>query len=288
MSLVFSRRAVLKRSALATVAAFNCLHSFESLAANDTTSSDLYGGLPMGIQSYSLRKFDLLPAIRLIQRLGLHRVEFFETHLPLNATPEQLDYLKRLLSEAKIVASGQFVGEFGKDAKANRNIFAFLQQAGIRNIVTGTPPDSLDGVEPLAKEFNIRVLIHNHGPATPYDTLASVQRAITGRDKLIGACVDTGHVLRSGEDPVEWLHALKGRVCAIHIKDVAEMKDQTNNVVIGRGHLDVVGVFRAIREIEFPQDGSLSMEYENNPDNPVDDIAESLSVARRAIAQLKS
>src|SRR5690606_2146319 len=98
-----------------------------------------------------------------------------------------------------------------------------------------------------------------------------------------GACVDTGHVLRSNEDPIRWIEELGPRVFAVHIKDVKEKIGRTPNVVIGQGHLDVVGAFKALKKINFPDDGTISLEYEDKPQNPIDDIQACLVVAREAI-----
>jgi hypothetical protein len=40
-----------------------------------------------------------------------------------------------------------------------------------------------------------------------------------------------------------------------------------------------------LRKIDFPADGSISLEYEANPQNPIDDIEQCLGVAREAIAK---
>ena len=56
--------------------------------------------------------------------------------------------------------------------------------------------------------------------------------------------------------------------------------------MIGQGHLDVVGLFKALLKVKFPADGSLSLEYEANPDNPIDDMRQCLVVARQAIAKV--
>ena len=49
------------------------------------------------------------------------------------------------------------------------------------------------------------------------------------------------------------------------MKDVASKESRTRTVVVGTGHLDLVAMFQALREIDFPADGALSMEYEDNP-----------------------
>jgi sugar phosphate isomerase/epimerase len=248
--------------------------------------SDPYAGLPMGIQSYSLRKFNLTEALRHIQGLELHYVEFYGNHFSPKATADQIAEMKSLLEKAKLKISAHGVNGFGKDAAANRKIFEFAKAAGIRNITADPAPESFDSLEKLVEEFDIRIAIHNHGPGHRYDGLASVQKAVKDRHKLIGACVDTGHVLRSAEDPVKWVNELGPRVFALHIKDVAAKTGRTHDVVIGKGHLDVEGLFRGLKTIGFPRDGSISIEYESNPDNPVADIGECLTVARGAIRKV--
>jgi sugar phosphate isomerase/epimerase len=43
-------------------------------------------------------------------------------------------------------------------------------------------------------------------------------------------------------------------------------------------------VFAALEQVGFPADGALSLEYEENPKNPLDDIRECLRVAQEALA----
>jgi sugar phosphate isomerase/epimerase len=78
------------------------------------------------------------------------------------------------------------------------------------------------------------------------------------------------------------INLLKGRLFGIHLKDFAEQKADTKGVILGRGHLDVLGVFKALRKVEFPADGCLSLEYEERPENPLADVRECLAVAADA------
>ena len=111
-------------------------------------------------------------------------------------------------------------------------------------------------------------------------------QAVKGRHKWVGACVDCGHFIRSGEDPVKCVMALGHRVFGVHIKDEKEANTaKSDNVVIGKGQLDVVGLFKALREVKFPADGSLSLEYEANPENPIDEMKACIAVAKEAIAK---
>jgi len=110
-----------------------------------------------------------------------------------------------------------------------------------------------------------------------------VLHAIEGHDERIGACADLGHFIRSGERPTEVIRLLAGRLYGIHLKDFAEMKENTKGVILGQGHMDVPAVFEALVKADFPADGALSLEYEENPDNPIADIRECVAVARAAM-----
>jgi len=256
------------------------------LAAEPDGEKDPYHGWPIGVQSYSLRKFDLPKALRHIQGLGLGYVEFYPGHFDPASSKKQIEEMAAILKKAKLTISAHGVNGFTADRDANRRLFEFAKAAGIRNITANPAPDSFDHLDELVDEFDIRICIHNHGPDALYDGLESVAKAVQGRHRLIGACVDTGHVLRSNEDPVAWVKELGPRVFAIHLKDVAERRKRTHDVVLGTGHLEVPALFAALRNAGFPSDGSLSIEYESNPDNPIDDIQQCLVVIKQAVRKL--
>ena len=280
MSPSFNRRRFL---ALTTAAAAGAtIFDVPAILAAD----DPYRGLPIGVQSFSLRNYNVVDAIRHIQGMGLHFVEFYSKHLNPNATAAQLAENRQLLERAKVTLSAHGVNRFSKDHEANRKVFEFAKRAGVRNITANPTPDSFDSLDKLVAEYNIRIAIHNHGPGALYDSIDSVKKAVDGHHKLIGACVDTGHFIRSKEDPVKAVHELGPRVFGIHMKDEEKQEKKSHNVVIGSGHLDVLGLFKALKKVSFPADGSLSLEYEANPSNPIDDMKQCLAVAREAIAKL--
>ena len=165
-------------------------------------------------------------------------------------------------------------------------MFEFAKRAGIKNITANPNPESFDSLDKLVAEYNIRIAIHNHGPGSSYDKIDDVKKAVEGRHKLIGACVDTGHFIRSREDPVKAVRELGPRVFGLHIKDEEKREKRSRNVIIGSGHLDVLGVFKALKEIKFPADGAVSLEYEANPKNPIDDMKQCIAVAKEAIAKV--
>lgn len=283
-TLSLSRRRFLAASAAAAAGAtwFDVPRVLGALAADDP-----FGGFPVGVQSYSLRNFNLVEAVRHISGMGVHYAEFYSKHLALDATDAVMKETLKLLADAGIKLSGHGVTGFTKDHEANKKVFEFAKRAGIKNLTADPTPDSFDSLDKLVAEYNIRIAIHNHGPGHRYDKLAQVQKAVEGRHPLVGVCVDTGHVIRTKEDPVKWVRELGPRVFATHVKDDVKQDGGSHNVVIGKGHLDVVGIFQALKDVKFPADGDLALEYESNPNNPVDDMKACLAVAKEAIAKVK-
>jgi sugar phosphate isomerase/epimerase len=255
-------------------------------AANLADEKDKYGGFPMGIQTYTLRNFNLADTLRHIAGLGLHYAEFFSSHLAVNADDATIKSLHADLDRAKIKIVAHGVNAFSKNHDANRKLFEFAKRVGFKTLTADPSPDSFDSLDKLCEEYQIRIAIHNHGPGNRYAKLENVKKAVKDRHKLIGSCVDTGHALRSDEDPVKWVAELGPRVFGVHIKDVKEKKDRTYDVIIGSGHLDLVELFKTLRKIKFPADGAMSLEYEANPQNPIDDVSKCLAKAAEAIAKI--
>jgi sugar phosphate isomerase/epimerase len=117
--------------------------------------------------------------------------------------------------------------------------------------------------------------------------VTDVLNAIAKYDTRIGACADLGHYIRSGEKPEDVIRALKGRLYGVHLKDFADMKDKTKGVILGKGHMNVDQTFLALKEVKFPSDGALSLEYEENPKDPIADIKECLAVARESAKKIQ-
>ena len=238
----------------------------------------------LGIQLYSLRGYPVAEALKHAKELGFEAVEFYPGMFPIAASVEQIADIKKQVADLGLRISAHGVNGFGKDAAANRKVFEFAKAVGVGILGCDPTPEAFASLDELVREFDIRVAIHNHGPRHRYNKVVDVLRAIEGHDERIGACADLGHFIRSGENPVEVIRLLKGRLYGIHLKDFAEMQDKTKGVILGKGHLDVPAVFAALEQVQFPADGALSLEYEENPKNPLAEIRECLDVARTALA----
>jgi sugar phosphate isomerase/epimerase len=284
-----TRRGFIQRAALAA-ATTGALGAGSGSLLADTREESIknYGGFRMGIQSYSLRAFGVEGALKMIEDLPLHWVEFFRGHYPVTPDKAKIQEMSDLLKKHDLSISAHGVQSFGKNEKANRNMFLFAKWAGIKNISANPTVESFSQLHDLVQEFDIRIAIHNHGPDALYDKAQQTLDAVQKWDKRIGFCADIGHYIRSGEDPVEVVNLLGERLYGVHLKDFAEQKKKTHGVILGKGHLDVEGVFRAMKKVKFPVDGALSLEYEESKDDPIAEIKECLAVASAAARRVAS
>ena len=125
----------------------------------------------------------------------------------------------------------------------------------------------LDQVEGLAKEFDIKVAIHNHGPEDKlYPAPGDAYKLIQKRDKRMGLCIDVGHTVRCGVEPHVAVKECRGRLFDLHLKDLKSKTDKDSQVRVGRGALDVPAIFRALLAIPFA--GHVALEYEVDAEDP--------------------
>jgi sugar phosphate isomerase/epimerase len=243
-------------------------------------------GPKLGIQLYSLRGFSRDVALKHASEIGFEQVEFYSGMLPLDASDEVIEATKKQVADLGMSISSHGVNRLTKDAAENRRIFEFAKKLGSPSITADPDFDAFDNLDELVKEFDIRVAIHNHGPNHRYNKAIDVLRVIENRDERIGACADLGHYIRSGQNAPEVIRLLKGRLYGIHLKDFAEMQDKTKGVILGKGHLNVADTFRELQEAGFPDNGALSLEYEENEKDPIADIRECYAVAKGAMGEV--
>ena len=243
---------------------------------------EAYAGFKAGLQTYTLRAFDLDQTLKYLNELGLKYGQFYSKHLPITDDKSKIDAAKEKLHAAGIQILSWGVQGFTKDADKTKKSFEFAKAMGFSVYSASPSADSFESLAALTKEYGIKIAIHNHGPDDKsYGRLEQVQKAVDKWPVEIGACVDTGHVLRTGENPVDWIKALGPRVHDVHLKDFSDAKTEH---VLGKGKLDVVGVLKALREVKFS--GILAIEYELNEKNPIADVKECLAVVREACQKL--
>eukprot|EP00456_Euglypha_rotunda_P059785 TRINITY_DN49_c0_g2_i2.p1 TRINITY_DN49_c0_g2~~TRINITY_DN49_c0_g2_i2.p1 ORF type:complete len:285 (-),score=83.30 TRINITY_DN49_c0_g2_i2:95-949(-) len=284
MTVSFNRREFLQATAAGVTAA---ALSRSVTAANP---SDPYLGLKVGIQSYSLREFKVEPALEHTKALGLKYWESFPNHLPITSVPAQIQAHKDLLAKYGVTLISYGVLGFDTNENAAREKFEFAKAMGIKSLSADPNPDkaTFDLLDKLCAEYDVAIAIHNHGPGHRYNKISDVEKVVKDRHPKIGACVDTGHFLRSDEDPVEAVQRLGKRVFGCHVKDVktteVDGKKQKQFKIAGEGDLNIVGLLKALKALDYQY--CVALEYEENASNPLPDIEACLKHVRECAAKV--
>jgi sugar phosphate isomerase/epimerase len=245
----------------------------------------LFDGLKLGMASYTFRKFTLEQAIEMSKQAGAVSISLKDVHLPMKSTPAE-----RQEARQKVEAAGLFLASGGVITMKNneeeiRNAFEYAKDAGMPTIVCSPDPEALDAVEKMVKEYNIRIAIHNHGPGDKkYPSPFDVWRLVKDRDERMGLCIDVGHTVRIGVDPIDAIRSCAKRLYDFHIKDETEATPKGKPVPVGRGVIDIVGVLKVLKEINYGY--NIGLEYEEKENDPMPGVVESFGYMRGVLAAI--
>jgi sugar phosphate isomerase/epimerase len=246
---------------------------------------DPFHGLKVGIASYSLRKFNLDQAIAMTKQAGVKYITLKDVHLPLKSTPAECQEARKKIEAAGLVLMGGGVISIADKEEAVRSVFEYAKNAGMPTIVCSPDPAALDTIEKMAKQYDLRIAIHNHGPGDKrYPSPLDVLRLVKDRDARLGICMDVGHTVRNGEDAVAALKQCAGRLNDFHMKDVTAATAKGGAIEVGKGVIDIAGVLKALVGMKFPY--HVALEHEADADAPLPGITASFDFMRRVLATI--
>jgi len=238
-------------------------------------------GLTLGVASYTLRSLKLDDVIKNLNRLDIKNVAFKDMHMPLNSSDEELKAISGKVRAAGINLYGAGV-IYMKTKEEVENAFRYATAAGLEMIIGVPNHELLPLVNELVKKHNIKLAIHNHGPGdTLYHSPNDVFAKIKDLDKRVGMCIDVGHVVRIKEDPIPMIARYKDRLYDMHFKDVNKAEEDGSPLEIGRGVIDIPGIIKAIKKVNYGY--RVSIEYEKDGEDPIPGLAESIGYVRGVI-----
>jgi sugar phosphate isomerase/epimerase len=270
------------------------LFIFSLAFAGDIPNECRIGGFYLGPQAYSFRLYTLFQAIDYAKEAGCSVIEAYpgQKLSPADSTPFSHNAPPAIWSKAKrkLHATGVRLVNYGvvgfKDDAELQQIFDFAKLMDIPCITMEPDPATaatLDKIEKLVKQYDIKVAIHNHPrsadhPDYQYWDPNFVLSLVKDRDPRIGSGADTGHWLRSGVKPVDALKILQGRVISCHLKDLNKVDRKATDVVFGQGVANVKAILDELKRQGF--NGNISMEYESNWENNIVEIKECVAFVR--------
>jgi sugar phosphate isomerase/epimerase len=249
------------------------------------------GGFAIGCQAYTFNRFTVFEAIEKTEQAGGRIIEFFpgqklsqeepNVKFDHNSPEEVIQKVKAKLAKHNVTAVNYGVVGIPPDEGQAKKLFEFAKVMGLYGITTESDK-SIDTIEKMVKEYDIRVGFHEHGKSNNPDYKVwdpnYIAELVKDRDPRIGSCADTGHWATSGLKPLECLRILKGRIISVHLKERAAIGKGGPDIVYGTGVSDVGGMLDELKAQGFQ--GHISIEYENNWDHSVPDVAQCIGFVR--------
>ena len=250
-----------------------------SYAEKTSSASD---SLTLGMAGYTFARFNVEETIKMMKRIAVSNISLKDFHMPLNSTREQInEVIEKFSNEGiKVYTLGVI---YMRTPESVDQAFEYARMAGVDMIVGAPNYELLTDVEKKVQEYDIKVAIHNHGPDNPlFPNATDIWEHVKDLDPRLGICLDIGHDIRDGHDPVADIEKYSERIYDLHLKDVDKASKEGRTVELGRGIIDIPAVVESLRKINYT--GKCSLEFEKDMDDPLAGIAESIGYFRGVLA----
>jgi sugar phosphate isomerase/epimerase len=228
----------------------------------------------LGMAGFTFVNFDLETTLKTLKRINVHYLCIKDFHLPLDADEQKIKAFHAKCAEYDV--TGYAVGPIymKSEEEVNRG-FEYAKRVGVKLIVGVPNYELLPLVDKKVKEYDFHYAIHLHGPdIKTYPDATDVWNNTKNLDSRIGMCLDIGHDLRNGCDPVADLKKYHSRVFDLHLKDVTDSTKAGHAIELGRGKIDFPALVKMLRKVNYT--GKCSLEYEKDMKDPFLGIAESV------------
>ncbi|MEY4477007.1 MAG: hypothetical protein RJA31_511 [Actinomycetota bacterium] len=161
---------------------------------------------------------------------------------------------------------------------------------------------NLDRLEKVAAEYGVLAVIHPH-VGTMVETGEDVEQVLAG--SRIGFCLDTGHMMIGGADPVDFARKHADRIKHVHAKDVNEavansVRDGSKTYIeavaaglyspLGQGDVDIKTIVDSLEAVGY--DGWYVLEQDTvvsgapaDGSGPIDDARASVTYLRSLLGE---
>ena len=232
-------------------------------------------GVQLGAQSYSFRDRSLDEAIRAYADTGLSCCELWSGHLEPKGLDRNglrtwrlttpLSFFALTAEKFKKAGIDLYAYNYSfKDDYTDEEIkrgFEIAKALGVKCITASSNVSTAKRIDPFAKQYKMRVGMHNHSNIKPneFATPDDFAKAMAGTSEYICINLDIGHFTAAGFDAVDYLKQHHDRIVTIHIKD--RKKNQGDNVIFGEGDTPIKEVLTTLQKNGWKIPANIEYEY---------------------------
>lgn len=252
-------------------------------------------GIPIGVQSYTFRRFDIARMIAALTGVGISSLELWEGHLhPMKATESDFKAVRKQFDDAGIRVNAYCVNFplTATDEHLDRG-FAGASLLGTDLMTASVKKPIVPKLDRWCRKYKVKLGLHNHWLGDGLYRLAVKDReqefegpqdfldALKGASDYLAINLDIGHFAAAGHDPLEFIRNHHRRIISLHIKDRDSDEKRTHRR-LGKGNTPVRETMQLLKRLKFRYPANI--EYEAESENPAEGVRESFDFIKRALA----
>lgn len=260
--------------------------------ASDRVKPSVFGGVQIGVQSYTFRSFTLDKMIDAMKTIGLSSVELWDGHLnPMKTSEADFKATKKKFDAAGIKVSAYCVNfpENASDELLDRG-FTGAQLLGTRVMTASVKKAQVERLDKWCVKHKIYMGLHNHwfgdswfkGDRTKeFETPDDFLNALKTSSRYMSINLDIGHFYAAGFDPVDFFSKHHARIVSLHLKDRDRDAEHTNRR-FGKGATPIAESMKLAKRLRFRY--AANIEYEIEPENPVEGVSDALAYLKNVLS----
>ena len=260
-------------------------------ASRARVKPSVFGGIPVGVQSYTFRAFDIDRMIAAMTSIGISSVELWNGHLePMKTTEAGFKAVRRKLNDAGITVNA-YCANFPTGATDEHLDRAFIGAGllGTSVMTSSVEQPIIPRLDQWCRKYKVHLGLHNHwlgdewfkgDKSINFEGPADFARALEGRSEYLGINLDIGHFSAAGNDAVAYFREHHDRIFSLHIKDRDKDARHTYRA-FGSGATPIAAVLRLARDLHFRY--AANIEWELDEQDPTEGVRQSFEYMKRVL-----
>ena len=257
----------------------------------DKVKPSIFGGIKVGVQSYTFRTFSVDKMIEAMVSIGLSDVELWDGHLnPGKASEADFKAIRKKFDDAGIRV-GAYCVNFPVDSKDDYLDRGFngAMLLGTRVMTASVKKPIVPRLSEWCQKYKIKLGLHNHwfgykgfkgDRSQEFETPDDFMNALKGSSDYLSINLDIGHFYAAGFDPVSFIREHHPRIVSLHIKDRDKDADHTQRR-FGQGATPIAETMKLLKQIKFKYVANI--EYEPESAAPIEGTRTAFEYLRRTL-----
>ena len=267
--------------------------SLKSLASGQPAKvkPSIFGGIQIGVQSYTFRTFSVDKMIEAMVSIGLSSIELWDGHLnAMKASEADFKAAKKKFDDAGISVNAYCVNFplTSTDEHLDRGFNGALL-LGTKVMTSSVKKPIVPRLSEWCQKYKIKLGLHNHwfgykefkgDRSQEFETPEDFMNALKGASEYLSINLDIGHFYAAGFDPVSFIREHHPRIVSLHIKDRDKDADHTQRR-FGDGATPITETMKLLKKIKFKH--AANIEYEPEMASPTEGTRTGFEYLKRSL-----